>query len=111
MRVTVSNAQRFVGWFAVALAITVAALGYVSQQNDNNRAACQTRVNQEFLAVIKQRAALSTESTANIDALIVSVFADKTPQQAQADYAKYKARLDTINGELKRATFPSIGSC
>lgn len=111
MRMSAHNAQRYVGVLALILAIFVAVNGYVAQQDDNNRAACQTRVNQEFLTVIKQRAALNTSATANIDKLIVAVFADKTPQQAQADYKKYLAELDTINGELKRATFPSVGNC
>ena len=111
MRVTADKAQRYVAWLAVLLVIVVAVFGYIGQNRDNDRAACQTRVNQEFLTIIKQRAALSTESTGTIDNLIVSVFADKTPAQAQADYQKFVKELETVNGELKRATFPSVGSC
>jgi len=111
MQLTVHNAQRFVGWFAVAIAFGSAAIGYYGQQDSNNRAACQTRINQEFLAVIKERAKVGNANTKNINDLIQEVFSTKDPKVALADYQKYLKELAVINGELQRDTFPDIGSC
>jgi hypothetical protein len=120
MRVTVQNAQRYIGWLALFLAVAVAVLGFVDQTERTNLAnrvaaqsACQTKVNQEFLAVIKDRANISNENTANLNNFIVAFLHSKnnTPAQDTAVIDAYLTELAKINGELKRATFPSIGSC
>jgi hypothetical protein len=120
MRVTVHRFQQYVGWFAVVLAVAVGIYGYVDQTQRNNLAnrvaaqsTCQTKVNQEFLAVIKERAAIGNENTANINAFVVAVINSKnyTPAQDAKAISVYLTELAKINGELSRATFPAIGSC
>lgn len=113
MRITAQRFQRYIGWVALVLAIGVAVNSSVGQQEDNNRAACQTRVNQEFLAVIKERAEINNENTDNLNNFVVAFLHSKnnTPAQDQEVINTYLTELAKINGELKRATFPSIGSC
>lgn len=113
MRMTAQKAQRYIGVVALLLALFAGVDSYVGQQDDNNRSACQTRVNQDFLAVIKERATISNENTANLNDFVVAFLHSKsnTPAQDQVIINKYLTELARINGELQRATFPSIGNC
>ena len=77
------------------------------------KTACQTRINQEFLTVIQQRAALNAENEQNINQLLVEALngSKNTPAQNAVLAKKYLDELDRINDALKRATYPDIGSC
>lgn len=120
MRVTKERAQRYVGWLALLLAIGAVVFTSVEQSERTTEvhrtaatAACQTKVNQEFLAVLKERATISNENTSNINDFVVALINSKknTPAQDAAVIKTYLTELAKINGELQHATYPDIGSC
>ena len=111
MRILAGVTERGAGLIALALAAFSVAAGLYTQWQISEKSSCQYNINQQFLATIKQRAEIGNESTANINNLIKGVFSTKDPKVALQDYQTYLTRLDTINGELGKATFPDLGAC
>lgn len=112
LRMKFRNVERVLGVATLVLGITATAISYHAQVREEHSTSCQTQVNQEFLTVIKERGAIGNANTENINSLIQEVFTKgSTQQQIQNDYAKYLTELAVINGDLKRDTYPDIGSC
>lgn len=105
--------QKIAGYVAIVISLVSLVLGVIYQNHLADVTSCQTRINQEFLAVIKERAELNNENTANINKLIVEAFSasTKTIAERKAEGQAYLTELDRINGELAKATFPSLSSC
>lgn len=119
-RTTLARAERGVSYLAVLLAITSAVLSVVTnvsvedeKSRDAAKVACQTQINQEFLATLKTRSNISNESTANINNFVVALINSKnnTPAENQKIINSYLTELAKTNAELKSATYPSIGDC
>lgn len=99
----------------LVLLLALASLGWstYTQVRYSAVTACQTRINQDFLSIIKERSQLSNENTTNINKLIVELFdsAKNTPAQDTAEEKAFLTELDKVNGELQRTTYPDIGDC
>ena len=105
--------QKFLGAIALVLGLTATALSYHTQINDDRRNSCQTKINQEFLATLKERATINNNNTNNINGFVVALInsASYTKAQDAAVIKAYLTELATINGDLKAATYPDIGNC
>lgn len=99
------------GYIALVLGAISFSFGLWQQVQLSDKTSCQTAINQEFLATLKQRAAIGKENTDNINTLIKDVFSTKDPKVALKDYQDYLTELDNINGELGKAAYPNFGSC
>jgi hypothetical protein len=104
----------------VALGLAVVSFGiglwtsreqYLDSSRSKATTECQTRINQQFLSVLKERARLGQENSTNINNLVKAVFTAKDSKTAMADYQRYLTELDRINGETQRATYPDLQSC
>lgn len=113
MRIKLRAVEIVVGGAALALGITGTIFSYNTQTQDKNQVSCQTRINQEFLTVLKERATIGNENTENLNNFIVSFInsANYTKAQDAAVIKTYLTELATINGDLKNATYPDIGHC
>ena len=120
LRTAFTRVERAVSVIAVLLAVVAGILSVVTnvevtdQRNENAaKVACQTEINKEFLATIKERAVLSTENTKNLNDLVVASIKAKgnTAAQDQQIVSAYLTELAKLNGELAKATYPSIGDC
>lgn len=103
--------EKVAGYIALTLGAVSFAMGLYVGFRTQAEARCQTNINQEFLATLKQRAAIGKENTDNINTLIKDVFSTKDPKVAMHYYQDYLTELDTINGELGKATYPNFTSC
>lgn len=103
--------ERFAGIVALLMATVSFSLSIYQQSQESSRTFCQFNINQQFLATLKQRAVIGKENTDNINALIKQVFSTKDPKVALQDYQNYLTRLESINGELSKATYPNFGTC
>jgi hypothetical protein len=105
--------ERRIGVAVLLLALLSACFSVYTQVNYAEVTACQTRINQEFLQVIQTRAGLNSENESNINNLILELFksAGNTKAQDLAEEKAFITELDTVNGRLKSATYPDIGSC
>lgn len=103
--------EKIAGYIALVLGAVSFSFGLWQQVQLSDKTTCQTAINQEFLATLKQRAAIGTENTNNINRLIKGVFSTKDPKVALGDYQDYLTELENINGELGKATYPNFGSC
>lgn len=110
-KVAGSTVQRYAGVVALVLALVANVAGVVTQTIEQRQANCQTQINQEFLATLKQRSAIGKENTDNINNLIKGVFSAKDPKTAMKYYQDFLTELDNINGELSKAKYPSLHSC
>lgn len=113
MRTSIGRVEKWAGVVAILVAIFAAFFAAYTQQHDASRAACQTRVNQEFLVIIKQRAVLSTENTDNLNYFVQQLLKSKnyTHAQDEAVIKTYETKLAEINVDLRKATYPAIGNC
>lgn len=111
LRNTLRKMERPAGALALILGLTGTGVSIYTQVHESSYVTCQSGINQEFLAVLKQRAAVSTDSTSTINNLIIGVFSSKTPAEAQAEYKKYLTELAKVDGELRKLTYPDLGSC
>ena len=111
MRQSLRNVERWAGVVALLIAALSIIFGTITQFESRATVSCQTRINQEFLAILKTRSAIGNENTANINNLIKEVFSTKDPKVALADYQTYLTELAKIDAELKAATYPDIGDC
>jgi aminoglycoside phosphotransferase family enzyme len=112
--------RRYVGVLALILAIAAVVFGFFQQTERSHEvsrqaavSSCQTRINQEFLAVLKERATIGNENTTNINDFVVAILNSKgnTAAQNAKIVNTYLTGLAKINGELQHATYPDIGSC
>jgi hypothetical protein len=105
--------NRIDGFIAIGLAVVSMGLGIVYQNQIHAKTECQARINQIFLATIKERAELNNEDMANINKLLLEALnsAKNTKAQNIAEAEAYQKELDKINGELAKATYPDLGSC
>lgn len=103
--------EKVAGYIALALGAVSFAVGLYTGLRTQAEASCQTNINQEFMATLKQRAAIGKENTDNINRLITDVFSTKDPKVAMKYYQDYLTELDTINGELSKASYPNFTSC
>lgn len=103
--------ENVAGYAALFLAVLSVGAGMWTQVQISDKSSCQTAINQEFLTTLKQRATIWKENTDSINNLIKGVFNTKDPKVALQDYQNYLTELDTINGELGKATYPDFGSC
>lgn len=105
--------ERRVGLVAVFLAIVSTGFATYTQVHYAEVTACQTRINQEFLQTIKNRAGLNNDNEANINKLILELFssAKNTPAQDAAEEKAFITELDKVTHELRQATYPDIGDC
>lgn len=120
LRTAFARIERTVSVVAVILAVfagvmsTVTNIEVTDQRNqDAARVACQTAINQEFLSVIRTRGSIGNENVANLNDFVVAFINSKnnTPAQDQKVITTYLTELAKINGELAKATYPSIGDC
>lgn len=103
--------EKVAGYIALILGAVSFSFGLYQQVQLSDKTTCQTAINQEFLATLKERGAIGKENTDNINTLIKDVFSTKDPKVALKDYQDYLTELDTINGELGKATYPNFSSC
>jgi hypothetical protein len=98
---------------AILLAMVSSCFAIYTQVRYSEVTACQARINQTFLTVIKERSQLSNENNQNINSLIVQVFKLSSGDKAAAlaEYKAYLTELDKVNNELRQATYPNIGDC
>lgn len=120
LRTAFARVERTVSMIAVLLAVVAGILSVVTnvevtdQRNENAaKVVCQTAINQEFLSVIKTRGSIGNENVANLNNFVVAFINSKnnTPAQDQKVITTYLTELAKINGELAKATYPSIGDC
>ena len=103
--------ERLAGIVALLMATVSFSLSVYQQAQDGSRTLCQFNINQQFLATLKQRAVIGKDNTDNINNLIKEVFSTKDPKVALQDYQTYLTRLEAINGEFSKATYPNFSSC
>jgi hypothetical protein len=105
--------ERSIGVVALILGMTGTVYSGYLQVHDEHQVACQAAINKEFLAILKERAGISNDNTNNINNFVLDLIHSKnnTPAQDAADINAYLTELAKINGELKSATYPSIGGC
>lgn len=103
--------EKIAGYVALILGAVSFSFGLYQQVQLSDKTSCQTAINQEFLATLEQRSAIGKENTDNINALIRGVFSTKDQKTALKDYQDYLTELETINGELGKATYPDFSSC
>lgn len=103
--------ERLAGIVALLMATVSFSLSIYQQAQEGSRTLCQFTINQQFLATLKQRAVIGKDNTDNINTLIREVFSTKDPKVALQDYQNYLTRLESINGELSKATYPNFSSC
>jgi hypothetical protein len=109
--------ERYVGVVALIFGLTGTFYsGYIQVHDEHQlsqKVSCQAAINKEFLAVLKTRSGISNENTANINNFVLDLIGSKnnTPAEDAKDINAYLTELAKINGELKSATYPSIGNC
>lgn len=112
MRKSLRGVERWAGFVALVLGAVSTGFAVYTQAHAEDQVKCQSAINQEFLTILKERAAIGNENTANINNLIQEVFTPGiTSEQAEKDYQNYLTELAKINGDLKHATYPEIGNC
>lgn len=112
-RMNLRRLERSVGAVALVFGLTGTGWSVYTQNQDSSQVSCQTRINQKFEEIITARSSLTNENTQNVNDFIVALLNSKssTPEQNQKVIAHYLTELAKVNNELKRTTFPTIGTC